>query len=470
MITGCNNNSNKTNFHEEPAVNLVYYTIGNSDKDLKLVNQELNKLLSKKTNTKIEYNKIAWADYGERLATMISSGTKFDLAFASTVTQGDYVGNAQKGAWLNLTPYLETLGNDMYRSINPLYWEGITIDNKVFGVPTNKEIAVPLMFMYPQSLIEKYNIDIKKYRTIQSVEPLLEIIAQNEPEYIGLELDSNTNNYFAIDGYECIISHNIPLMVKSTDKSLKVVNIFETDEGKDVLSCIRRYYQLGYINEDAAVKKSSNLKPNEKVFLKMSEGGPYSEISWSNDRQYKVVSQQVSDLVVTSGSTRGGIMVANSQTQYPEKCVEVLNCINTDSEVRNLLNFGIEGIHYNLTENNQVNKISNNYSGVQYTQGNWFILHTVVGEPFNKWDEFTIFNNSAFKSEILGFTANTNSFQKELVAIENVWKKYYPYIMTGSVDIDYFLPQFVDELKAAGIDQVKEILQLQLQNWKQGNQ
>lgn len=465
LLSGCNNKLNiKKN--NDPPKNLIYYTIGSPDKDLKIVNQELNNLLVDKINVTVEYNKILWADYGERLATMINSGTNFDIAFAASVSQGDFIGNAQKGAWLNLNPYLDTIGKEMHQSINPLLWEGIKIDNKIYGVPTNKEIAVPIMFMYPQSIVQKYNIDIKKYNSIESLEPLLRFIDKTEPEYLGLELDSSSINLFAIDGYEYILTENIPLMVKSSDKDLEIINIFETDYCYNLLSNIRKYYKQGYINQDAAIKESGSLSPNEKVFLKISEGGPYSDIIWSNDRKYKVVSHTVSNLVVTSASTQGSVMVANAKTKHPQECVKFLNCINTDKQVRNMLNFGIKDKHYTLTDNNQVNKISNNYSGVQYTQGNWFILNTVVGEPLDKWSQFTIFNNSAYKSEILGFNPNTHTYKNEIIAIQNVWKKYYPFLMTGSVDIDYFLPKFNEELKLAGIDNVKKILQLQLDNWK----
>lgn len=447
-------------------VKLVYYTIGTQDKDIGIVADEINKKLKKKINLTIEYNKIAWADYGVKLSTIISSGGDFDIAFASNYGQGDYVGNAQKGAWLELDKYLINEGKEMYETINPLFWEGVRINKKIYGVPTNKEVAVPLHFMYPKSLVDKYDIDISKYKTIQSLQPLLEFIRINEPDYLPFELDQNAHNYFAIDGYEYLIQSEIPLMVKSTDKNLKIVNIFETEECKNTLNSIRKYYLNGYINKDAALKESGNLEANKKVFLRIAQGGPYADIIWSNDREYRVVTQQVSDLVVTTESTQGGVMVVNSQSKYPSESVKFLNCLNTDSEIRNLFNFGIEGKHYTLTKDDQVNKISNDYAGVQYTQGNWFNLKTVVGEPLDKWKQFGIFNNSAFKSNALGFTANITHNPKEIKAIKAVYDKYYPSLMTGSIDVATFLPRFVAELKIAGLDELRDEVQLQLDNWK----
>jgi putative aldouronate transport system substrate-binding protein len=451
---------------ESEPVQLIYYTIGNPDPDLQKVNAALNELLKKKINVTVQYNKIAWGDYGTKISALVNSGANFDIAFASESDQGNYAGNAKKGAWLDMTDYLQKEGKAMYSMIDPLYWAGVKIDGKIYGVPTNKEIAVPQWWMYPKELIGKYNIDISKYRTLESLEPVLAFIKKNEPDWQPMELDKNSNNFFSLDGYEYAIGKEIPLMVKSDDSDLQVVNIFQTASAKRTLATLRKYYKAGYINEDAAIKVSQNLETGKKVFWKGAGGGPYSDVSWSVDRGYPLVAQQVSKSTVTTESTRGGVMTVNSRTKHPEKCMEFLNLLNTDPEVRNLINYGIEGIHYQLTKDNQVQKISNAYTAVQYTQGNWFILNTVVGNPMDKWDKFREFNKTAVKSEMLGFTADTFRLTAKISAITLVWTKYYPALMTGSVDPEVQLPKFLSELKAAGIDEVQAELQKQLVRWK----
>lgn len=477
VLTGCDQSPNNTisssstdsvsdsDSQAEP-VKLIYYTIGNSDTDLKKVNDALNVLLKKKINVTVEYNKIAWGDYGTKISALVNSGADFDIAFASGSDQGDYAGNAQKGAWLDLTDYLQTDGKAMYSMIDPLYWAGAKIGEKIYGVPTNKEIAVPEWWMYSKELVTKYKIDISQYTTLESLEPLMAKIKKNEPDWLPMELDKNSNNFFALAGYEYVIGKETPLMVQSDDKSLRVVNIFSTDLAKKTLATLRRYYKAGYINEDAALKDSRSLEKGKKVFWKEAGGGPYSDISWSADRGYNLVAQQVSKATVTTESTRGGMMVVNARTKHPRECMKFLNLLNTDPEVRNLINYGIEGSHYVLTSDNQVEKISDAYTGVQYTQGNWFILDTTVGDPKDKWDKFREFNKTAVKSELLGFTVDTSKIYAQMTAITQVWSKYYSCLMTGSVDPNEQLPKFLAELKAAGIDQVQAELQRQLLNWK----
>jgi putative aldouronate transport system substrate-binding protein len=466
-LYSCNTSQNISakNSKLTAEVNLIYYTIGTPDKDLPIVNEQINKLLKEKCNISIQYNKIAWGNYGTRIATMISSGVYFDIAFATTATQGDFVGNAKKGAWLGLDPYLEHQGKEMYNAINPLYWDAMRFDGTIYGIPTNKEIAVPEQFMYSKELVDKYNIDISKFTTLDSLKPNLQLIHQTEPDYIGLELDNLARNYYKLDGYESLLDNRIPLMINSNDNKLKIINILETPLGYQRLKTIRDYYKAGFINKDAALKECAGLNKGEKVFCKISSGGPYSETIWSSERGYNIVAQQVSPTVVTNESARGGVMVVNSKARFPEQCVEFLNILNTDSEVRNLINFGIEGKHYNLTSNGQVNRISSNYAGVQYTQGNWFILNTIVGEPLNKWDTFKKFNKGAYTSKALGFNPELVLLTQDIAQIKKVCDKYYSAIMTGTVDLDKYLPRYLDELNQAGIQKVQKELQRQIDEW-----
>ena len=158
-------------------------------------------------------------------------------------------------------------------------------------------------------------------------------------------------------------------------------------------------------------------------------------------------------------------MAVNSKTKHPEECLTFLTLVNTDPVVRNLLNFGVENVHYTLDENNQVVSLSTDYAGVSYTQGNWFILYTQAGEPQNKWEIYREFNNSCTRSSLLGFSPDLEELQDITNNVSTVYKKYYASIMTGSVDPDIYIPKMLSELKGAGIDTLKTSLQSQIDNF-----
>ena len=158
-------------------------------------------------------------------------------------------------------------------------------------------------------------------------------------------------------------------------------------------------------------------------------------------------------------------MVVNANTKHPELCLTFLNAVNTDPEVRNLLNYGIEGVHYTLTEEDQVQRISNAYRGVPYTQGNWFILKTTVGERLDKWALYQDFNDNTAESPLLGFTPDYSACDTEFKAVSRVYEKYYASLLTGTVDPEQYLPKLLEELESAGIARLQRTLQKQIDDW-----
>lgn len=445
---------------------LVYYTIGAPDRDLAEVNQKLNALVADKIGANVDYRKIGWSEYESRMNLLLESGQDFDIAYAL-----NYAQYAMRNMWLALSPYLRegTVGWEMYQAIDPVFWEGVTISGEIYGVPTNKELAVVEQLMYPKALVEKYDIEITQYHTLESLEPLFARIAEEEPEYLVMQLDKESRNFFQMYGYEYISSKKLLLMVKSLAETPEIVNPFETEEGVNILHTLRKYYLKGYINEDAGLMPSASLSPNQKVFCAVASGGPYSAPVWSRQRKYPIVAEMVADPIVTTESTQAGVMSVNVNTKYPEECLKFLTLINTDPQVRNLLAYGIEGMHYSLDANGQVVvSDTEGYSGVQYTQGNWFILKTLGGEypePLDKWAQYAEYNQTAQKSNILGFVPDFTGLEAQKNAVAAVWDMYYPALMTGSVDVETYLPAFLQALDSAGLNEIQEALQCQLDNW-----
>ena len=450
---------------KEEKESLIYYTIGKADEDLQMVNDSLNEILSEKYGFTIDYRKLDWNIYGDKIMDAVNLHEDFDVAFASSVQQGDYVGNARSGAWYPLDNFLAGEGKELYDSIPEVLWEGARIDGHIYGVPTSKELAVVNQWMYPKELIEKYEIDLDRITCLEDLEPVFAMIKEKEPEYTVMELNQYSH-FFEVYGYEYLLDYQIPLMVKSDDENVELVNILETECGEQTLRTLRKYYLAEYINQDAPIREGQTLQKGEKVFLRQAQGGPYAEVEWSNQRGYEVVGKVMTPVVVNTESVRGAYMCVSSSSDHPEEACRFLQAVNTDSEVRNMLQYGIEGEHYTLNQEGQVIIQKDTYAGVTYTQGNYFLLNTRVGQPVNLWDQYKKFNDSAVPSPTLCFEMDLSGIEEEIQAVRKVSEKFYPALMTGSVDVDEYLPMYRKELRDAGIETIRKELQRQLRQWK----
>jgi putative aldouronate transport system substrate-binding protein len=91
----------------------------------------------------------------------------------------------------------------------------------------------------------------------------------------------------------------------------------------------------------------------------------------------------------------------------------------------------------------------------------------LASEPQDKWEQFKKFNDSAVKSELFGFKPETSGYEKEISDITALMDTYGPALSTGSVDPEVYLPRLNEDLKKAGIEELKEELQRQINAWLQ---
>ena len=459
MMFGCGNSqqSSSSSIATEKPTELVWYAIGAEPSDLNQVLEKVNEYLKEKINATLDMKFTDFGDYNQKISMVINSGEAYDLAFTCSWA-GDYLGNARKGAFLDLTEYLDTTGKEMYEAIDERFWEGATIDGKIYAVPTQKEISSAPMWRFSKELVDKYDIPYEELHTLQDLEPWLKLIKENEPDVVPLYI---WNGVRAPQIFDEIVE---PVGVAFDDETLTVKNLYETEYLKEQLETLRRYYELGYINADAA---TATEEPTLKSFVSKADGQPYAENIWSAQAGREIVTSPITDAYITNGSTTGSMIAVSANSKNKEKSVEFLNLLNTDEYIRNLLNYGIEGTHYESVNDKQIKLTdkASDYSVGYYTLGNLFITKVLDNEPETKWDEFKEFNDEAKKSAVLGFKFDTSKVTNEIAAINNVLEEFKSTLYSGSVDVDEYLNKLNKKLKDQGIDRVIEEMQTQLDAW-----
>ena len=454
IFAGC---SSTATSKKSDVVTLKWYTIGAEPKDLQIVEDEANKYLEEKIGVNIDMNFIDYGEYSQKLGVIINSGEAYDLAFTCSWA-GDYLGNARKGAFLDLTPYLDNIGSEMKEAIDDRFWSGAEVDGGIYAVPNQKEICTAPMWVFTKEYVDKYNIPYTELHSLEDLEPWLKLIKENEPDVTPLYI---TKGFSAPQYFEQLVD---PVGIEYEDDSLVVKNMFETDKMKSTLETLRKYYQAGYINADSATAQDDK---SVKRFVTKGDGQPYAEVLWSKDLKYDVVASQITDSYITNASTTGSMIAVSKNSKNPDKAVEFLNLLNTDEYIRNLLNYGIEGTHYESVNDKQIKLTdkASDYSVGYYTLGNLFITKVLDNEPETKWDEFQEFNDAAKESAVLGFKFDTSKVTNEIAAINNVLEEFKSTIYSGSVDVDEYLDKLNKKLKDQGIDRVIEEMQTQLNAW-----
>ncbi|MEY8740058.1 ABC transporter substrate-binding protein [Bacillales bacterium AN1005] len=451
----------------DDSVELIWYTIGTPQKDVNKVMEEVSKYTKEKINATVTMKMVDWGDYPQKMQVNVASGEPMDILF--TASGGfDYVLNARKGAFMELDELLPEYGKELRDTIDPAFLSGSKVDGHNYGIPANKELPQQEVWRFNQTLLDKYKLDISGIRTLDSLEPLLKTIKENEPSVTPFAMDKNYVPYVPYD----YVIQNLPMAIKLDTTDYKLVNILETPEMKEALTTMNKYYKAGYVSAEAATTGSTNdLTTSGNWFLDRAQTQPMADNQWSASYGYPVVSTPASDAIITNTSVQGSIMAISANSEYPEKAMEFLNLLNTDPVLRNMVDSGIEGTHYKKVDDTHMENLpeSKNYDMPSYSLGNNMLLYLNSNDPDNKWDEFKKFNAEGVNSPILSFNFDASNVSAELTAVQNVKEQYWAALMTGTLDPATNLEQVIEKFNQAGLEKVMAEAQSQLDAWRAEN-
>lgn len=473
LLSGCGKGKSETNENGDEIVELTWYQVGDAQKDAPEVLEKVNEYTKEKIGVKLNVVNVGWGDYNQKMQVIINTGDEWDLCFTCSWAN-DYLQNANKGAFLELDDLVKD--TEMYEKIDSRFWEAAKVQGKTYGVPSEKEIGSMPMWVFTKEYVDKYNIPYEDIHTLEDLEPWLKVIKEKEPDVVPMYL---TKDYTAPTYMDKIQD---PIGIEYGDDTLTVKNVFETKRMKDTLKTMRKYYEAGYINKDAATTSDDKA---QKRFVTKGDGQPYAELIWGKDLGYEVVASPIMDTSITNSSARGALTAVNAQSEHPEKAIELLNLINTDEYLRNLLNYGIEGVHWEKAEvpadeakaaegksyvyDTKVRLIegaSKNYSVPYWVQGGLFNTYVLENEPIDKWATFKEFNDASEEAPSFGFDFDLDPVSTQVAGFRNVLDEFGKSLYTGSVDPDEYLPKLQEKFEATGIQDVIDEMQSQIDEWK----
>jgi putative aldouronate transport system substrate-binding protein len=446
----------------EAPVNLVWYTIGTPPKDLAKVNDEINKYIEPKINATVEMKMLDWGEYSQKMQIIIASGEAYDIAFTSSWAN-DYFTNAKKGAFYEMDKLLDSKGQDIKKVLNPAFLEGTKVNGHNYGLPTNKELPQQRVFRFNKTFVDKYNLDISKVKTLQDLEPILKTFKEKEPgiapipayiaEFLPFDLPINDIPF-------------IGMPLNTTD--YKLINVWETPEAKSYLDTMRKYYQAGYLPKDVATQKDAgDYFKTGNWLVDVADAQPYADNLWSSDAGYGVVSVPMQDPITFNWSVAGAMQAINAKSKNPEKAMEFLNLLYSDPYLINLVDFGIENVHYKKTGEQTKEAIPDSgYGFPSFSVGNLMNTYLNTTDPADKWAKFKEFNDSAKNAPLLGFQVDTTNIATEIANLKNTKEAVYKALFTGSLDPVKNLADINQKLKDNGLDKVMAEIQKQIDDWR----
>lgn len=436
---------------------ITWYQVGGGQpKDIEAWNAIVNPYLEEKIGVNLNLQVIGWGDWGDKRTMLVQTNDDYDIIFTDMST---YVNNIQMGAFADLTEMIkETPGiTDL---IPEDYMKACMVDGKLYGIPAYKDSSMTNFFVWTKSEVEQFYPDYAEGHDLKSIDAGLRAVKEGTG-VTPLMLNK--------DGISCVVGNNydnfgtgLPAIgVSYHDGSNKVVPVFEQEDVLEQLRILHTWYNDGLINSDANTLDSFQ----GYCSLGVSQGWPGASVGWGAGRGAEVVVSQFGDSVLSNDTVQGSMACINNSSPNKEAALKLLELVNTDTKLRDMLAYGIEGTHFEYVEEDGIQKVkrlNQDWTAASYTQGSTMIMSPEAGTIGDQREEIRSQNENAIPSPALGFYFDTTNVKDQLAACSATFLTWKPMLFTGAADPDEVVPEMMDQLRADGFDDIVAEAQAQL--------
>lgn len=466
---------------EAPAhIVLELLTFDAVPRDLEAVEAAINEISIPEANVEIELYPLGFMEATQQVGLMISSGSQLDLILSPG--RSDFLSLVNKNMLLELDELLEQYGQGIIETA-PNAIPGGYVDDKLYGIPSIEHYGSTYGLLVRKDVVDATGWD--KFDDV-TIEELGEFLAQAKDKTDkhlihlsgGGNAVNNFDNLYVVDYLGGDIACG-GIMGIGEGEGDEIVNVFATDEYAEFCKTMYEWNQAGFFNADAATNTDSG-----QASITSGTGAGYFIST-----QLEMVGGQsaANGVEMVALNTKGQYLSMNDIAQAtwsipytcenPEAAMKFMNLMWTNTDIINLLYYGIEGLDYR--------QIDDGTGRIGYLEGEtaqtigyreWFGWYgntsaRLVWEdaPADLAEQLVAFNNNvsdANRSKFFGYAFNTDTVKTQYAAVNDVISTYRTSLECGVVNPDDVLPQFIKELETAGINDIIAANQAALDAWK----
>ena len=458
-----------------PPVQLIMMIPGPPQKEQALVDDAISKYLQSTLNVKLDIQQFDYSAWNQRSNLIVASGEPCDIMFSAAWS--GFNTNAVNGAFVDLTDLVKKYGPDILKSNYTWTLDAGKIGGKLYGIPTYQELAQQRGFFLRKDLVDKYHFTIKPVNNVTDLEPMLQTIKANEPTMLPLFMEpghllSEMGPWDRQGQFETTA-------IDIYSGKPQYENFYDNNYYRTSMAIARRWYLAGYVNKDIATTQQNAydvMKGGNVFAVGAITNAGLQDAKFSKAWGVPIVSFNTIKPIISTSLVQGALFTIPIQSKNRERAMMFIDRMHVDKQLDNMLVYGIEGVDYVKTADNVIGpppgaQANSLYQGVYWMMGNESLLYAYGDQPANTSQLLDQFNQSAVRTPSLGFTYNPENMKNQIAALTNVAAQYDPAISSGSVDANAggLYHQFLDKLKAAGIDQLLADQNSQLAAWQQQN-
>jgi putative aldouronate transport system substrate-binding protein len=455
------------------------------------VQDAINAKMIPQYHIQVELLPLQFADYQSTIQLMLSGGDALDIMPIFYPNASSWI---SMGGIYDMSQLMDT--DDGQKIVSALGEDNAyvgSMNGVLYGFPANKEsVELGGLFMRADicdelGITEEYGLKANQdeytgtYYDWSVAGDIFSKVKAAYPEMTPLYMMNAASQSFMprFKFFDSLVDGFGVLDWEADHNSTTVVNQFETDSYKQAITRLADWYDKGYIYKDAATDTQGTA-----TMMKAGNTFSYPTAIKPGFLAEAQAANGCNGYVMYFGDHKeGGISTTNvsffntgiaSNSADPEMAFKFVSALYSDAELMNLWQYGIQDVNYRVQDDGTAYFVDGeDGSNYKYHQNTgWFMGNQFISYVWNDgtktadyWTKLQKHNDWAEYSPAFGFMWDSTNYSTEITALNNALNTYRSALETGSVgsdNVDSTLKQLNDALYAAGLQDVMDAKQKQL--------
>ncbi|MFD4960374.1 DUF3502 domain-containing protein [Microbacterium sp. NPDC058389] len=455
---------------------------------------KLNEKLVKQANAKLDLFYVEWADWQTQYNLQLLSGDD-NVDLITTATDWLFAWeNADKGAFLPLT-------EDMLKENAPKTWAQVDadgdwdltkLDDQIMFIPEDNYTQYTNHgFFYRGDWATEAGFANGEITKFEDFTKYFEWVKANKPDAYPWDVAGATTGEATLTGYlqghtdlatlQGVSAGNYaPFQISSSDPYEVSSWYMDSDELVDAAELAKEWNDLGVWREDAI---NYDGDTREEFYAGLSGVDQHHTQTYIGNIVNNMNTKQPGSdpKMFYWGQENGnvfkdikthGAMAVSANSKHPEKALQVYDLLRNDEEDYDLLNFGIEGTDYILTDDGKLTYPEGYDSSTDSLGSNFWagrmdeFEYPKATDAPNKDEIYANLDKVAGDYPYSTLIVNKDAIDPTLAAIGGVLSEYIPQLEFGKFDDPAAaVAEMRQKLKDVGFEDARASIQSDLDTW-----
>ncbi len=264
-----------------------------------------------------------------------------------------------------------------------------------YAIPNNHVIGEYKYLLVNKALVEKLYWNPEDLTTLTACkEFILDVKNYSDVTPMLAEADASGMHYWSEkDGDWSLLASRVPNVI-TADYSASIQHTYSINEYCDVVSMMKHLNEAGCIATDASKVKEFGVG--------VVSGDATLPAQYEED-YYVYIHEKP---MASTDDIYGSMFAVSAYTKSVARSMEIITMLNTNTELRTILQYGVEGVHWQIDDKDEdvIKIISKDYKMNLRDTGNVYMTYPAEGKPMSYWDACKQQNLDSLVSPFLGFS------------------------------------------------------------------